>query len=112
MQNRIWYIKVDDQKKGPYSIQELKFHPRMTPDTLVWKEGFKNWIPARKVAELKSLFEDSEEIAELQDPFKIRKASADNSTLALEGSNLPFLFYVLVILLIILVYLFYKFHRI
>lgn len=107
MQNKIWYIKVNDQKEGPYSIHDLKIHPQMTPDTLVWKQGFKDWIMARKVPELKVLFEDTEQPESLH-PFKIRRVSNENSILALEGSNFPFLFYFLAILLIIFAYLFYK----
>lgn len=112
MQDKIWFIIVDDQKEGPYSILDLKYHSRMTPDTLVWKEGFKNWIPARKVPELKTLFKDEEEPVELHDRFKLRKVSQEDSILALEGSNFPYLFYWFIILLIVAVYFFYKFHGI
>ncbi|QLH34784.1 MAG: DUF4339 domain-containing protein [Parachlamydiaceae bacterium] len=55
MQSKIWFIYLEGQKEGPFTLLELKRHPRMTPDTLVWKEGFKTWIPARKVPELQSL---------------------------------------------------------
>lgn len=109
MQNKVWFIKVDGQKEGPFSIQELKNHPQMTPDTLVWKEGFKDWIPARHVPELKSVFED-EEPEELKDRFKIKATPSEDAILALERSNYPFLIYGLIILLILFAYLFYKFH--
>lgn len=108
MQDKIWFIIIDGQKEGPFSIQDLKHHPRMTPDTLVWKEGFKQWIPARKVAELKSIFEDEEPLIELHDRFKISGASADDSALVIEGSNFPFLFYLIIIVLLVLVYFIYK----
>ena len=108
MQNKIWYIQVEGQKEGPYSIQDLKIHPRMTPDTLVWKAGFKDWLPARKVPELKVLFEDEEPDTELKDRFKIKPVSPNDSILALEGSNFPYLFFWIIILLIVLAYVLYK----
>lgn len=110
MEDKIWFIKIEDNQEGPFSVLDLKYHPRMTPDTLVWKEGFTKWVPARKVPELKSLFKDEEEPVELKDRFKIRKVSQEDSILALEGSNFPYLFYWLIILLIIVIYFFYKFH--
>lgn len=106
---KIWFIKVDDHEEGPYNIQDLRNHPRFTPDTLVWREGFKLWTPARKVPELKSLFEDKEPSVSLHDRFKVKRVSQEDSILALEGSNFPYLFYwLLVLLLLILVYLFYR----
>lgn len=108
MLDKIWFIKVDERKEGPYNIQDLKHHPRMTPDTLVWKEGFKDWILARFVPELKVLFEDEKQGEELHDRFRAQKVILEDSTLALEGSNFPFLFYWLIILLIVFAYLFFK----
>ena len=55
---REWLIQVEDRTEGPYSIDELRRHPRFTPDTLVWKKGFKNWVPAKKVSELNKVFKD------------------------------------------------------
>lgn len=110
MQNKIWFIKVDGRKEGPFSLQDLKFHPRMTPDTLVWKEGFKDWIPARKVPELKSLFEDEEPPTELKDRFKLKTVPQKDSILALEGSNFPFLFFWFIILVIVFAYFYYRLH--
>ena len=87
----------------------------MNPNTLVWKEGFKDWIPACYVPELKTLFEEKEEEeeeSELKDRLKLKTTSADDSSLAIEGSNFPFLTYWLIILLILLsAYLFNQMQR-
>ena len=56
-----WFIQIDGSSQGPYSIEDLKRDDRITPDTLVWKEGFANWVPMRKVAELEEVFRDVEE---------------------------------------------------
>ena len=56
-----WYIWINGVQEGPYNIQDLKNHLEITPDTLVWKKGFENWISIRKVAELKEVFKDKPE---------------------------------------------------
>ncbi|SFS61300.1 CD225/dispanin family protein [Sphingobacterium wenxiniae] len=40
---------------GPFSIEELA-HKGLTPDTFVWEAGFPNWVKAKEVPELASLF--------------------------------------------------------
>ncbi len=53
-----WFVLIEGKKDGPFSIKELKKDKRITPDTLVWKEGFKEWVAIRFVSELKDLFRD------------------------------------------------------
>ena len=43
---------VDEQTVGPFTLEEIKIHPKLTPETLVWKPGIENWIPARQMSEL------------------------------------------------------------
>lgn len=111
MQSKIWFIKIENQKEGPFSIWELKCDSRVTPDTLVWKDGFKDWIPARKVPELKSLFEDEEPPEDLKDRFKMKNLSTEDSILAIERSNFPFFFYWMLVLFIVIAYLLLKFQE-
>ena len=52
-----WYYACDGEQTGPVSAAELRQAAdagRITPDDLVWQEGMREWIPARKV---KGLFE-------------------------------------------------------
>lgn len=110
MLNKIWFIKVDGSKEGPYSLHDLKKHPRMTPDTLVWKEGFNSWLPARKVPDLKSLFEDERETpVVIHERFKLKSSQGEDATISLEGSNYPFLFFWIFVLIVAIVYLYYEF---
>ena len=53
-----WYIWINGAEEGPYSIQDLKNYRNLTPDTLVWKKGFKAWVSMRSVPELKEVFKD------------------------------------------------------
>ncbi len=53
-----WYCLFRGRKEGPYSFLELKRHPRLTPDTLVWKKGFHEWVRAGQVRELQKIFKD------------------------------------------------------
>jgi hypothetical protein len=50
-----YYVNQASQQVGPVDIEELK-KAGATPQTLVWKEGMKEWLPASTVAELKHLF--------------------------------------------------------
>ncbi|MEX1012718.1 MAG: DUF4339 domain-containing protein [Waddliaceae bacterium] len=52
MTERIWYIKIAENKEGPYSVSQLKVDDRITPQTLVWKVGFFGWLPISQVPEL------------------------------------------------------------
>jgi len=47
-----WYYAANDEQKGPINESELKenFAGNKLPiDTLVWKEGMDNWVPANQV---------------------------------------------------------------
>ena len=54
-----WYFQKGDQRTGPVAanaLRELAASGRITPDTLIWKTGLPNWIPAKSV---KGLFNPS-----------------------------------------------------
>lgn len=53
-----YYIIRNDQQNGPYTLEELG-SMSITPDTIVWTEGMKDWAPAREVSELNTLFDSS-----------------------------------------------------
>lgn len=105
---KVWFVLIQNKKEGPYEFKDLKLLPQMTPDTFVWKEGFENWKRARDVPELKALFEDEEESIDLHDKFKVKTFPQEDSTLVIDDSNFPFMFYWIIILILILLYLFYQ----
>ena len=56
--SKIWFIFIEGNREGPWSFEDLKSDTRITPDTLVWKDGFANWKKISEVPELKALFKD------------------------------------------------------
>jgi len=49
---RQWYYLVGDEQAGPVSFEELRHlahDGRVTPRTLVWKEGLEDWTPAGEI---------------------------------------------------------------
>lgn len=97
MMDKVWFLQVDGKKEGPYSLRELKWHPKVTPDTLAWKEGFKAWLPIRQIPELKPLFED--DVLENQENPAGQKGSAassgEDSAMALRYEPPSFYFLIL-----------------
>ena len=50
-----YYYTVNDQKKGPLLKNELK--GKVLKETLIWREGMKNWVKASELPDLNDLFE-------------------------------------------------------
>lgn len=100
---KIWYIDIAGRLEGPYTPDELKRNRKITPDTLVWKEGMTRSIPARKVPELKFLFVD-EHSPNLSPPDKNgtgKKGQADLMILEMSQEP-PFLLWVIIFLTLLL----------
>jgi hypothetical protein len=107
--DKIWFIAVDAKKEGPYGILELRRHPFFTPDTLVWKEGFSRWLPARDVPELQKAFEDTPE-EEISNDLKTKKVPTppgDELVIDMREDPPPFYFWLLVSA-VILAFVFYQ----
>ncbi|OQY44710.1 MAG: antifreeze protein [Anaerolineaceae bacterium 4572_78] len=54
-----FYVAIDDKQAGPFSMDEIKqkINKRViTRETLVWKQGMKNWTKADMSLELSSFF--------------------------------------------------------
>ncbi len=54
-----WYLGVSGQQLGPFHIGDLRAQLSagvLTPETLVWRNGMAQWVPARDLPELASLF--------------------------------------------------------
>lgn len=48
----VWYYAVGNEQKGPVTEADLKIQfatNRLTGETLIWKEGMDNWLPASQV---------------------------------------------------------------
>lgn len=108
---KIWFIQVDGKKEGPFSLEELKKDWRINPDTLVWRKGFKRWMPIRRVRELKKVFEDTTESPkDLGEILKIKKVEfSGKDTLAIDFNreSPPLLFWILMTIIVVS-YLMYR----
>ena len=73
------YFIIDNngQQAGPFSLEQLA-QKAITPETLVWKQGMKDWTPAWKVEELKTTLEAAE---------AIRANAAENQTAQESGQG-------------------------
>ena len=53
-----YYFAEENKQKGPYSIEELK-NNKISANTLVWREGLNNWVIAKELKELETLFKST-----------------------------------------------------
>jgi hypothetical protein len=106
--DKIWFILIADEKEGPYSFFQLKRDPRITPDTLVWKEGFKDWTAIRFVPELKDIFKDENVVKEEPDLLNPVPTDLMQDQAALTIQQDPSQFILWTIVLILLIYTFYR----
>lgn len=106
-----WFIIFENRQEGPYSLYELKKDRRFTPDTLVWKKGFHEWIPARLVPDMQQLFKDDPDSRPLHPkPEKDALGSElaqDQETLVLQQDPYQIILWI-VLFLIILYYTLYR----
>ena len=109
--NAEWYILIDGKKEGPFSINQLKKDTKVTPDTLVWKNGFKEWLAIRQVPELADLFKDENVIPgkeeNNQDDVSTDLVQQDQAALTLRHDPTQWVLWLLVLILL-LVYILYQ----
>lgn len=53
-----YYIAVNNQHQGPYTVEELKTM-NIAPDTYVWCEGMPDWVKASDVDEIRQVMVSS-----------------------------------------------------
>jgi hypothetical protein len=113
---REWFIIINHQQLGPYSLAELKRNPQFNPDILVWKRGFQEWIKARFVPEMQEIFKDEPEAKALHEPKNgntvERKLGQHHQViLTLQQDPFPYQFLLWLLLLFIIFYTFYHFYH-
>ncbi len=58
-QQATWYAGVGGERVGPFTAGDLKdqiHSAKITEDTLMWREGMADWVPAKDVPEIAGLF--------------------------------------------------------
>lgn len=64
-----YYIKINEEKRGPYSLNELA-ERKLDATTLVMPTDGVEWVPADQIEELRTLFENKESINKTEEiPF-------------------------------------------
>lgn len=76
--DKIWYIKINGNREGPYSITDLRRDRRINPDTLVWRQGFDRWQQLRYVPELQVVFDDQPSEAQPEEKLTFSKIPDDD----------------------------------
>lgn len=101
---KIWFILIDGKRDGPLSYEDLKNDRRITPDTLVWKEGFKGWKQIREVPELKALFEDDSgrNQGDARETAIVGKKSGEDELVLDMGQEPPYFLWILLALIALL----------
>ena len=49
--NMQYYVAIEGQQRGPFSIEQILTHPA-PPGALIWREGLAGWVPPQQVPEL------------------------------------------------------------
>ena len=74
-------IENNGQQAGPFSLEQL-VQKAITPETLVWAQDMKDWTPAWKIAELKTVLETVEAIK-----ANANKENAEGTSADAAGNN-------------------------
>ncbi|MDE5774554.1 MAG: GYF domain-containing protein, partial [Muribaculaceae bacterium] len=61
------YIIRNEQSVGPFAIETL-LAEGLTPNTMVWRAGLTDWIPASSLPELNNLFEEQSAFGAYAEP--------------------------------------------
>ncbi|MEP6647908.1 MAG: CD225/dispanin family protein [Saprospiraceae bacterium] len=56
-----YYYTDGKERYGPFTIEQLRGR-NITPETLTWKEGMPDWLAAKNLSDLQTLFMTSESI--------------------------------------------------
>lgn len=104
--DKIWFICIDEKEEGPFSAKELAEDPRVTLDTLVWREGFPDWVPLRRIKSLRKYFERESQDREPEEPAPLKLTPQEELVID-HGKDPNFYFLLLALLLSLLLYLFY-----
>lgn len=84
-----WHYSKDGDQFGPITgpeLQKLANSGQLQPDDLVWKEGFKEWLPGRSI---KGLFKTSEKIQASVGKPEAKSPSVSATSSRTSGKRVP-----------------------
>lgn len=68
MDQQQYYMVVNEQQAGPFTLEEIIAHSHLSPETLVWKPGYDNWLAAKNFPELEAVFANLNAHREINTP--------------------------------------------
>ncbi|MCB1113335.1 MAG: DUF4339 domain-containing protein [Chlamydiia bacterium] len=105
--DKCWYCIVEGGAKGPFTKDELLSKPYFTRESLVWKDGFSDWVPAKQV---KELFAEEESESPKKPKFgelPEESVEGDGEVVLLDEKEPPnLILWLLILVLILFFYLF------
>jgi len=105
-----WFLYLNDEQEGPYSLLELRKDDRLNPETFAWREGMSDWKRIVEIPELSDLFSPDGGIVEDMATDEDGPTPPPNDELVLELGKHPFHFAVwLLIAGILIFYIFYEY---
>lgn len=79
--SQIYYMVIDEKSTGPYTLDEIILHPKITPETLVWKPGIENWVAAKTLPELFPAFANNQQRSSQTPPeYNDQRRDTNNSS--------------------------------
>lgn len=111
MNDAVWFALINGKKEGPFTPQQLRHDFRVTPDTLICKKGWSDWVPLRNIPELNFLFGDEKTQEELLPLKKKISPTTGKEEIALDIQKEQFPIFFWIILFIVILYLIYEFQN-
>ncbi len=104
-----WYCLFRGRKEGPFSLADLKRHPRFTPDTLVWKKGFPQWVKASKIRELEKIFKEEKQRSKGEKNGKDKRTFQGAEILTARQTPPPYIVFLIIVMIFVFLtyYLYY-----
>ncbi len=108
--NKIWFVSINNTQEGPYSVEDLQRDVRITPDTLVWREGFPRWIAIRNIPELRKIFKDEENDTDEEEDKTKKPSRIPYEEMALDYQQDPNTIFWIIVVVLALIYSLYQFY--
>jgi len=99
---KIWMLLIEGKEEGPFSFNDLRKDPRITPQTLARRLDSANWKKIGSIPELQQLFVEPEDLNEPTANLKI--ATGDDAELAMPlNPQNPLLILLIILILLTLI---------
>ncbi|MCA9195438.1 MAG: TIGR00266 family protein [Planctomycetales bacterium] len=78
-----WYLNIDGQQYGPMDLAQARQMVAQKPQAMCWRQGFPEWLPASKVAEMTSSNTNAP-------PSQVKPAMADEIDYKIFGEDMQY----------------------